>query len=92
VKAAWQLSLLWKATRPELRKITAPVLVFTSRDDHVVEPENSETVLNEVSSTDKRQIWLEDSFHVATMDNDFPVIAAESLRFIRSHSPASATS
>jgi carboxylesterase len=92
VKAAYQLSLLWKATNADLDKLTQPLLVFTSRDDHVVEPANSEHLLASAPSTDKRQIWLEDSYHVATMDNDFPVIVDESLAFIRTHAPALAQS
>jgi carboxylesterase len=88
VKAAYQLSLLWKATNADLDRLTQPLLVFTSRDDHVVETANSERLMTEARSADKRQIWLEDSYHVATMDNDFPVIVEESLKFIRSHAPA----
>ena len=88
VKAAYQLSLLWKATNADLGRLTQPLLVFTSRDDHVVETANSERLMTEAQSADKHQIWLEDSFHVATMDNDFPVIVEESLKFIRSHAPA----
>jgi carboxylesterase len=88
VKAAYQLSLLWKATNAGLDRLTQPLLVFTSRDDHVVETANSERLMTEAPSTDKRQVWLEDSYHVATMDNDFPLIVEESLKFIRSHAPA----
>jgi carboxylesterase len=41
--------------------------------------------MSAAGSTDKRQVWLEDSFHVATLDNDLPVIVAESLGFIAAH-------
>jgi len=88
VKAAYQLSQLWTLTNADLGKITQPLLVLTSRDDHVVEPENSERLMSAAGSTDKRHIWLEDSYHVATMDNDLPVIIDESLSFIRAHAPA----
>src|SRR4051812_48282490 len=88
VKAAYQLSLLWKLTNAELEKLTQPLLVFTSRDDHVVEPANSTRLIEGAAATDKRQVWLEDSFHVATMDNDFPRIVDDTLAFIRSHAPA----
>jgi carboxylesterase len=91
VKAAYQLSLLWKLTNADLAKLTQPLLVMTSRGDHVVEPENSERLINGVGSTDKRHIWLEDSYHVATMDNDLPLIIDESLGFIRAHVPAAGT-
>jgi carboxylesterase len=86
VKAAWQLSKLWALTNSDLAKLTQPLLVMTSRDDHVVEPENSARLMSGTGSTDKRQVWLEDSFHVATLDNDLPVIIDESLAFIQAHS------
>jgi carboxylesterase len=86
VRAAYELSKLWKVTNADLAKLTQPLLVMTSRDDHVVEPENSERLMSATGSTDKRQIWLEDSFHVATLDNDLPKIIEESLAFITAHS------
>src|SRR3954447_10069009 len=72
VKAAYQLSRLWKLTNADLGKITQPLLVLTSRDDHVVEPANSDRLMEGAATTEKKQIILEDSFHVATMDNDLP--------------------
>jgi carboxylesterase len=86
VKAAWQLSKLWALTNADLARISAPLLVMTSRDDHVVETANSERLMTLAGSADKRQIWLEDSFHVATLDNDLPIIVEESLAFIEAHS------
>jgi carboxylesterase len=87
-KAAYQLSKLWSVTNADLARISQPLLVLTSRDDHVVEPENSARLMADAGSTDKRQVWLEDSYHVATMDNDLPTIVAESLAFVRDHVPA----
>lgn len=86
VKAAYQLSLLWKVTNADLARITQPLLVMTSRDDHIVEPANSERLMQDAGSADKRQIWLEDSYHVATIDNDLRVIIDESLAFIHANS------
>ena len=87
VKAAYQLAQLWKVTNADLQRLTQPLLVFTSRDDHVVEPANSERLMQEAASTDKRQVVLENSFHVATMDNDLPLIVDETLAFIRERAP-----
>ena len=87
VKAAYQLSQLWKLTNAELDRLTQPLLVFTSRDDHVVEPANSERLLAGAASQDKRQVVLEDSYHVATMDNDLPLIISETLAFVRARAP-----
>lgn len=85
VKAGYQLSLLWKLTNADLGRLTQPLLVLTSRDDHVVEPANSTRLMEAAASTDKRQVILEDSYHVATMDNDLPLIIDESLKFIHGH-------
>lgn len=87
VKAAHQMSQLWAVTNADLQRITQPLLVFTSREDHVVEPVNSTRLLEQVASSDKRQVWLEDSYHVATMDNDLPRIVTESLDFVRRLAP-----
>src|SRR5437660_1371458 len=81
VKAAYQLAQLWKITTADLGRINQPLLVFTSRDDHVVEPANSTRLMEQAGSMDKRQIVLEDSYHVATMDNDLPRIVEETLAF-----------
>jgi carboxylesterase len=85
VKAAYQLAQLWKLTNADLARVTQPLLVLTSRDDHVVEPQNSTRLMEGAGATDKRQVLLEDSYHVATMDNDLPRIITETLSFIAQH-------
>lgn len=72
----------WKALRPDLPAITAPLLVFRSAEDHVVDPSSARIILQRVSSRDAREILLPDSYHVATLDNDAPTIFAESARFV----------
>jgi carboxylesterase len=83
VKAAYQLSKLWVATRADLGKVIQPLLVLRSTEDHVVEPDSARMLLDKVGSTDVREVLLEDSYHVATLDNDAPVIFENSLEFVR---------
>ena len=83
VKAAYQLSRLWFSTRTDLARVTQPILVFRSTEDHVVEPDSSALLREQVSSTDVREVLLEDSYHVATLDNDAPIIFEGSLDFVR---------
>ena len=83
VKAAHQLGRLWLTTRTNLAKVTQPLLVLRSTEDHVVEPDSARMLLEKVSSTDVREVLLEDSYHVATLDNDAPVIFENSLEFVR---------
>jgi carboxylesterase len=58
------------------------VLLFHSREDHIVEPVNSEIILSRISSSDVREVLLENSYHVATLDNDAELIFSGSLAFV----------
>jgi carboxylesterase len=90
VKAAYSLSKLWLTTRTDLDKVTQPILLFRSPQDHVVEPDSSALLMEKVSSTDVREVLLEDSYHVATLDNDAPTIFEGSVEFVRRLARASA--
>lgn len=52
-----------------LSLITAPVLLVTSREDHVVTWDNGTDLEARVRGPFERA-WLENSYHVATIDND----------------------
>lgn len=73
----------WKQIRADLAKVTAPVLLFRAAEDHVVDPSSARIILEGISSTDKAERVLTESYHVATLDNDAPQIFAESADFIR---------
>lgn len=62
--------------------VTAPTVVFSSRTDHVVEPENSITVYERIRSTDRELVHLERSFHVATLDHDAELIEERTAAFV----------
>ena len=83
VRAFDSLRRAWPAVRRDLGRVTVPVLLLHSTVDHVVEPENSAVILAAISSTDVTEILLENSYHLATLDNDAEVIFDESVKFIR---------
>jgi esterase/lipase len=85
-RAMMQLRQLWAATRAELPRVTAPVIVFHSAEDHVVEPINTQVLLDGVSSSDTTEVVLRDSYHVATLDNDAPLIFSGSVDWMRERS------
>ena len=62
-------------------EITVPLRMFTSRNDHVVEPADSE-YLARMYAGPVDHTWLERSFHVATRDFDRDLIVAEALAFV----------
>jgi carboxylesterase len=67
---------------PRLGRVTQPLLLLRSLEDHVVPASSSRLILDSVGSTDLTEIVLEDSYHVATLDNDAERIVKESLAFI----------
>lgn len=67
---------------PRLPKVDQPLLLLRSAQDHVVPATSSRLVLDSVASCDRAEIVLEDSYHVATLDNDAARIVKESLAFI----------
>jgi carboxylesterase len=83
LRALNSMTQLWKLTRADLPKVTAPLLLFRSAVDHVVDPSSARIILAKVSSRQATEILLNDSFHVATLDNDAPQIFDESVAFIR---------
>ncbi len=87
-RAMMQVRRLWGLTRAELPLVTAPLIVFHSAEDHVVEPANSEVLLSSVGSLDTTEVVLDDSYHVATLDNDAPLVFARSVAWIRERTPA----
>ncbi len=61
-------------------KITCPTLVLTSRQDHVVPPSDSEFLVASVAGP-VEHVWLERSYHVATIDHDGPEVARRITEF-----------
>ena len=78
------LQKLWKVTVTDLAKVRAPILVYRSREDHVVDDLSAELLKKGAVNTTVREVMLEDSYHVATLDNDAPTIFAGSVEFIQS--------
>ena len=66
--------------RDDLAKITCPVLIMNSPQDHVVEPVNSDILAEGVSGPVER-VTLERSFHVATLDYDKDLITDRAIAF-----------
>lgn len=82
LKAAYEMSTGWVQLRRDLPRITVPVLSFRSQEDHVADISTSRALHAGLSSKDFEERVLEDSYHVATLDNDAPRIFAESAEFI----------
>ncbi|MCD9153274.1 alpha/beta hydrolase [Aeromicrobium duanguangcaii] len=78
---------LWRDVRENLDRVTAPLLMFRSVEDHVVDEITAGLVLEGVSSPECELIELRDSYHVATLDHDAQFIMETSAQFIADHAP-----
>ncbi len=65
----------------DLGRITCPVLLLSSRQDHVVPSSSGDVLVAGVAGPVER-VWLEHSYHVATLDNDADVVLARTVAFV----------
>jgi carboxylesterase len=62
------------ATSNLFGRVKCPALVIQGREDHVVPASNAMKIVSGISSDDIRLLYLNESYHVATLDNDKDVI------------------
>ena len=82
LKAAHSMFQAMARVRDRLPEVTMPVLMLRSRTDHVLDPSSGRILMSRVSSRDLEEVVLEESYHVATLDNDAPLIFDRSASFI----------
>lgn len=69
LKAALSLFDGVREVASKIAEIRAPVLLLSSRQDHVVPPSNGDFLVASLR-TQVERVWLERSYHVATLDFD----------------------
>ena len=84
VRCLAELYMLTAVTRDLLGRVTCPTLVIQSRDDHVVDPANARLIASSLGAGRVELLWLDNSYHVATLDHDADLIAEQAVRFIGS--------
>ena len=83
LKALHSLVQAWDVVVHDLPQVTQPLLLFRSAVDHVVPASSSALLLSRVSSKDVTEVILDNSYHVATLDNDAEQIFKLSADFVR---------
>lgn len=83
LKALASLQKLWPTVESELSNIHVPLMIGYSINDHVVDPANSETVIDNISSVDIREVIFERSFHNVALDYDLDLLVEASQAFIQ---------
>ena len=82
LRAAAALLAYQSRVQQRLPQVQAPALLMVSRQDHVVPTSNTSYIAEHIGSTDVDVVWLERSYHVATLDYDAPLIFERSTEFI----------
>ncbi len=85
LQALASMLALWRVVRADLAAVTAPLLLLRSAVDHVVDPSSARIIREGVSSSAVREVALLDSYHVATLDHDAPLIVSETRGFLAEH-------
>lgn len=78
----WMFPKLWRAVKLDLYLVDQPALLMYSSQDRLLNSDNSLTISDDISSSFIREVVLESSFHVASLDHDTALLTEESLAFI----------
>lgn len=79
VAAVHQLARLFATTRRRLDKIESPVVLYWSPRDQIVPKSSARILRRSLAPELLTTVVLEDSFHVATLDYDAPLIYRHSI-------------
>jgi carboxylesterase len=83
LKGAVQLRRLQKVIYPILPQIRQPILILQGRLDPTVNPESSQIIYDQVSSSVKELHWLEHSTHCVILDKEHDLAASLTLDFLQ---------
>mgnify|MGYP002133763937 CR=1 FL=1 len=78
-----QGQLLIQEARDQVRLIDCPTLVMHAVDDEIVHIRNAEWVYRQIRSEEKEIIYLGDSYHMITIDNERETVSQETNRFLK---------
>lgn len=77
--------------RNRLSKVTAPTVILQAREDDLTSPRNAYLVYDEISSTEKDLILLEDCYHVITVDKQKKAVVQHLIDFFNRYAVDSAS-
>ncbi|MDA8079032.1 MAG: alpha/beta fold hydrolase [Nitrospiraceae bacterium] len=81
-----ELFMLIKEVRKILPKVEAPALILHALEDDLASIKNADYVESHIGSSDVRKVYIEDSYHMLTLDHQKNLVAEEVINFFRNHS------
>lgn len=87
--ALHEASRLAASVRSKARAIRNDCLIIHAIDDETSSPSNARFIASSIGATFLRTIWLDDSYHMITSDNEREIVARETALFLRESEMAS---
>ncbi|WP_321887830.1 alpha/beta hydrolase [Paraburkholderia bannensis] len=81
--ALHQALRLARAARKDVAAIENDTLVIHAIDDETSSPRNPRYVIDNIGANFLRTLWLDDSYHMITSDNEREIVARETTLFLR---------
>ena len=70
-----EIDRLIAGVRARLHRVTAPTVILQAREDDMTSPRNASIVFDEISSTQRELVLLDDCYHVITVDKQRETVA-----------------
>lgn len=83
MRGIYETDKLIRAVKRNISQVTAPALIMHSIDDDTATVRSADFVEKHVGSRKVRKIFLDDSYHILTMDNQKHIVADETIRFFK---------
>lgn len=74
---------LIRDVRENIEEVTCPSLLIHAVDDETVHIRNAQWLYKHISATEKDMIYLGDSYHMITVDNERETVSQETARFLK---------
>ena len=81
-KHLYQSLQLIKDAQKGLSDVNSDTLIIHAIDDETASPKNADMILSKISSQLRRIIWLGNSYHMITVDNEREIVANSVITFI----------
>ncbi len=90
LRAAVQLLRFQKIVRERLRLIQQPILIVEGCRDRTIDLKSGEVILQQVQSTQKQLIFMENSSHCVLLDGERDRVTEITIQFLTSQAPVPA--
>ena len=80
-----ELFSLIRATKKIIPKVKTPTLILHALEDDLASIKNANYVEKYISSSHVRKVFIQDSYHMLTLDNQKDLVAEETVKFFQQH-------